>query len=279
MAAKKKKETNLIDVAADLINGSDITLDTVAELAANAVTGKGKRGSTTRRKKSKSDDLISKLIPEIIDFPQFSEKTYWNIRDMFKKDVPDDVTVSTLAKVTGLKADSVKDYVIPALALLGLLKEGKPTSKLKSWINDAKYVDTCLDIAKTVYPDALRKLGYKTEDEQKDALDWFVKNAKVSASTAKKMLGVYLLLIDPKLRADTDKKATAALKAGKDKKAPADEKKSALDEGIVDTLKIAKKAGQAAITLKILTNEDVTKKALAALFAKAAADAYKQLHD
>ena len=68
------------------------------------------------------------------------------------------------------------------------------------------------------------------------------------------------------------------MKAGTDKKAPAAAKKSA-PEGTVESLKVVKKAGKASITFKITADEDITKKALEALLAKAAADAYKQLHD
>lgn len=271
MAAKKSKskkndKNSLIDVAANLIGKDGINLETVVDLAASAVSGSSKKSGTSRKKKSKSDDLVSKLLPEIIDFPQFSEKTYWSIRDKFQKTVPDEVTVSTLTKVTGLKADTVNDYVLPALSFLGLLKkDGTPTSKLKSWLSDAKYVETCLSIAETVYPDALRKLGFKTEEEQKDALDWFKENAHVSASAAKKMLGVYLLFVDPKLRESADKKATAA------------SKDSSVKDASIDSLKVTKKDDTATITLKILANELITKKDLKDLFADAAEEAYKQI--
>lgn len=268
MASKKSKSNNnsLIDVAADLIGKDGINLETVVDLAASAVSGTSKKSGSSKKKKSKSDDLITKLIPEIIEFPQFSEKTYWSIREKFQESVPDTVTVSTLSKVTGLKADTVKDYVLPALSLLGLLKnDGTPTSKLKSWLSDAKYVDTCLSIAETVYPDALRKLGFKTVDEQKDALNWFVKNAHVSASTAKKMLGVYLLFVDPKLRASAEKKAASA------------SKKSTKPDASIDSLKVTKKGDTATITVKILADEKITKKALTNLFTDAAAEAYKQI--
>lgn len=269
MAAKKSKsnKNSLIDVAADLIGKDGINLETVVDLAASAVSGTSKKGGSSRKKKSKSEDVISKLIPEIIEYPQFSEKTYWAIRDKFQESVPDEVSVSILSKVTGLKADSVKDYVLPALGLLGLLKnDGTPTYKLKSWLSDAKYVDTCLSIAETVYPDALRKLGFKTENEQKDALNWFVKNARVSASTAKKMLGVYLLFADPKLRASTAKKAASAAKN------PGE------PDASIDSLKVTKKGETATITLKILADENITKKALTALFTDAAAEAFKQMN-
>lgn len=208
MAAKKKD--SLIDVAAELIERSGITLEDVVEFASKAISDSSKKSRKSSKKESK-EGLLS-LITELIGFPQISEKTYWAIRDSFQKNVPDDVTVAALTDVTGLKDDEVSNYVVPALGLLGLLKDGKPTSKLKSWLKDSKYVETCLDIAEEVYPETLRKLGCKTEEEQKDALNWFVKNAKVSKSTAKKMLGVYMLLSNPKLKKDADEKATAASK-------------------------------------------------------------------
>ena len=155
MAAKKKD--SLIDVAAELIERSGITLEDVVEFASKAISDSSKKSRKSSKKESK-EGLLS-LITELIGFPQISEKTYWAIRDSFQKNVPDDVTVAALTDVTGLKDDEVSNYVVPALGLLGLLKDGKPTSKLKSWLKDSKYVETCLDIAEEVYPETLRAEG------------------------------------------------------------------------------------------------------------------------
>ena len=82
MAAAKKSisqtapKNSLLDVAADLISNSGIDLETVLDAAAGAAT---KRSGSSKKKDSKSDSLISKLIPEKTAYPQFSEKTYWAI--------------------------------------------------------------------------------------------------------------------------------------------------------------------------------------------------------
>ena len=165
MAAKKSKENaNLLDVASDLSSGKKVDLGAVVDLAAQAISESSEKKSKTSSKKKKEDDnLISQLFQEVVNYPQFSEKDYWSIREFFQKNTPDEVTASVLENITGLEKEAVTDYLVPALALLGLVKEGKPTNTLKSWINNAKYVKTCLSIAETVYPETLRKLGCKTD--------------------------------------------------------------------------------------------------------------------
>lgn len=256
----------------DLID--EIGLETVVDLAASAVSGSSKkRSGSSRKKDSKSDSLISKLLPEKPEYPQFSEKTYWAVREKFQKSIPEKVTASTLTNATGLKADTIKNTVLPALVVLGLLnKDNKPTNKLKAWINDAKYEDTCKDIAESVYPPSLMKLGFNTKSEKDSAQKWFVKYSGVSESTAKKMLGIYLLFVDPKLKAAADKKAASTTK-----KSTSASKKSAPD-AVVDSLKVTSKSGKATITLKIIADEGISKKALTSLFTDAAADAFKEMN-
>ena len=103
-------------------------------------------------------------------------------------------------------------------------------------------------------------------------MNWFVKNAGVSSATAKKMLGVYLLFIDPKLKAASDKKAASAAK-----KPASTAKKSSGPKASIDSLKVTKKGETATITLKILADESITKKDLTALFTDAAAEAFNQI--
>ncbi len=279
-AAVKNPKNSLIDVAADLIGSSGLDLDTVIDLAASAAAPRKKSGST-KKKDSKSDSLISKLIPEKTEYPQFSEKTYWAIRDKFKKSIPEKVTASTLTNATGLKADTIKTTVLPALTLMGLLKDGKPTTKLKAWVNDSKYEETCGSIREKVYPSSLTKLDFNTKTQQTAVINWFKKNADVSETTAKKMMAVYLLLSAPKLKetaASTAKKAAAA--AVVTKAASTAVKKAESNKSVTtaaDSVKVAKKAGKATITLKVVVDENITKKALTDQFTSLAAEAYKQM--
>ena len=276
MAAAKKSisqtapKNSLLDVAADLISNSGIDLETVLDAAAGAAT---KRSGSSKKKDSKSDSLISKLIPEKTAYPQFSEKTYWAIREKFQKNVPEKVTATTLTNPTGLKAETIKSTVLPALELMGLLKDGKPTSKLKAWINDSKYEDTCEAIRTAVYPSSLTKLDFNTKTQQTAIINWFKKNADVSETTAKKMLTVYLLLAAPKLKAAAaEKKATSTAK-----KSTAGTKKAAAPAAVLDSVKVTTRAGKSTITVKIVADEGVTKKALTDQFNAAAAEALKQM--
>ena len=276
MAAKNSEPKNsLIDIAADLIGNSGIDLDTVVDLASSAVSGTSKKsGSSRKKKESKSDSLISKLIPEKTEYPQFSEKTYWAIREKFQKSIPEKVTASTLTNATGLKTDTLKTSVLPALAVLGLLKDGKPTTKLKSWVNDAKYEDTCASICSAVYPASLTKLPFNTAAQQAAIISWFMKNAGASETAAKRMMAVYLLLAAPKLKAAAaEKKAAAPAK----KPAPVT-KKAASPEAVLDSVKVTTRAGKSTITVKIIADEGITKKALTDKFAAAAADAFSQMN-
>ena len=277
MAAKQSDantnpKNSLIDIAADLIGSSGIGLDTVVDLASSAVSGSSKRSGSSRKKDSKSDSLISKLIPEKTEYPQFSEKTYWAVREKFQKSIPEKVIASTLTNATGLKAETIKSTVLPALVTMGLLKDGKPTSKLKAWVNDSKYEDTCASIRDAVYPPSLTKLDFATKVQQAAVIKWFMKNADVSETTAKKMMAVYLLLAAPKLKAAAEEKKTASAK----KTVPA-VKRSASPDVTIDTLKVTTKSGKHTITLKIIADEGVTKKALTEKFTAAAAEAFNQM--
>ena len=275
MAAAKKSTSNaknsLLDVAADLISGSGLDLETVIDAATSAATKKS--GSSSKKKDSKSDSLISKLIPEKVDYPQFSEKTYWAIREKFQKNIPEKVTASTLTNPTGLKADTIKSTVLPGLEFLGLLKDGKPTTKLKAWVNDNKYNDTCETIRTSVYPTSLTKLPFNTDTQKNAIISWFKKNADVSETTAKKMMSLYLLLAAPKLKESATEKKTASTT----KKSTASTKKTTAPAAEIDSLKVTTKAGKSTITLKIIADEGITKKALTEKFTAAAADAFSQM--
>ena len=279
MAENKNSNTknSLVDIASDLIGGSGITLDTVVDLAASALSGdsgSSKKSGSSRKKESKADDLISKLLSEPQDYPQFSEKTYWAMREKFQKNIPEKVTASTLTKATGLQADTIKTSVLPALEFLGLTKDGKPTSKMKAWVNDDKYEATCASIITSAYPDSLTKLGFNTEKQQDAIVKWFMKNADVSETVAKKMMKVYLLFAAAKLKNTVDDKKAASVV--KKSSATSDKKKTAPTVEL-DSVKVTKKSGKATITVKVIADEGITKKALTDMLTKAAADAYNQM--
>ncbi len=281
-ASGKNAKNSLIDVAADLIGGSGLDLDTVIDMATGAGTSKKKSGSS-KKKDSKSDSLISKLIPEKVEYPQFSEKTYWAIREKFQKSIPEKVIASTLTNATGLKADTIKTTVLPALTLMGLLKDGKPTTKLKTWVNDSKYEEACESIRGTVYPASLTKLGFNTTAQQTSVLNWFKKNADVSETTAKKMMAVYLLLSAPKLKttaASVVKKTVSTVTKKADSattKKTADSASAKKTAAPASDVKVAVKSGKATITVKVVVEEGITKKALTEQFTALAAEAYKQM--
>ena len=58
---------------------------------------------------------------------------------------------------------------------------------------------------------------------------------------------------------------------------PKTKKKSSDSKASIDSLKVTKKGDTATISLKILADESITKKALTELFTDAAAEAFKQI--
>lgn len=281
---KSNVKGGLLEDIAGALDGSGVSLESVLDAAMNSGTSKKKSGSSSKKKSSKSDSLISKLLGDDTYYPQFSEKTYWAIREKFQKSIPEKVTASTLTNATGLKADTVKSTVLPALEAMGLIKDGKPTTKLKAWVNDAKYEDCCGEIREKLYPSALRKLEFNTKTQQNSVVSWFKKNAGASETAAKKMLAVYLLLSVPKLKDAVEEKTTSAkktssssAKSGSAKKSTAIGKKSA-PEAEIDSLKVTTKSGKSTITVKIIADEGITKKALTEKFTAAAADAFSQMN-
>ncbi len=278
MASAKKANTgsknSLLDDAVSAIGNSGIDVGSIIDMVAGASSKKSpSKKSPSKKKDSKSDSILDILIPDKPDYPQFSEKVYWAIREKFQKSVPEKVTASTLTNATGLKADTIKSTILPALTLMGLLKDGKPTSKLKAWINDSKYEETCLSIRDAVYPDSLTKLPINTAIQQAAVLKWFVKNADVSETTAKKMAAVYMLLSAPKLKEKAAEKKTAVKKTDTAKKTDTVKKAAAPARDV----KVAVKGGKATITVKLVVDEQITKKALLDELAAAGADVYKQM--
>ena len=83
---------------------------------------------------------------------------------------------------------------------------------------------------------------------------------------------VYLLLSIPKLKGSAAEK-----KAASSTKKASSSKKSASPDASVDSLKVTTKGGKHTITLKIIADEGITKKALTEKFTAAAADAFSQM--
>ena len=277
MASKSNNSTKggLLDDAAKMLDGTGLDLESILDAALNSGSGSKKKSSSgSKKKSSKTDSLVDKILGEEAYYPQISEKTYWATREKFQKSIPEKVTASTLTNATGLKADTVKSTVLPALEAMGLIKNGKPTSRMKAWVNDDKYEVTCAQIREDLYPSSLKKLDFNTKTQQNSVVSWFKKNANVSEATAKKMLTVFLLLSAPKLK--EAKKADAASKSSTSTKKTTAVKKAA-PEVVIDSVKVTTKSGKSTITVKIIADEGITKKALTEKFSAAAADAYSQM--
>lgn len=219
----------------------------------------GSSSSSSRKKPSSSGaTILDKILgSEKVDYPQFSEKSYWAIREKLQKSCPEKFTAATFTGCTGLKADTVKSTILPALELMGMTKDNKPTTRLKNWINDNKYESACADILEKTYPKKLRD----TKAAASSVANWFVKNNGDSETVAKKRANIYLLLANPELKTKS---------ASSFSKKPS----SASD---TNSVKVTKKSGKATITVKAVIDADCTKKALTELFADLANDAWTEL--
>ena len=274
-SSKTKNSTKggLLDEAAKVLSGSGLDLESILDAAMGTSSSKKKSSSSSSKKKSsEADSIFDLLMGEEAYYPQISEKTYWAAREKFQKNIPEKVTASTLTNATGLKADTVKSTVLPALEAMCLTKNGKPTSRMKAWVNDDKYEATCAQIREDLYPSSLKKLPFNTQTQQNAVVSWFKKNANVSEATAKKMLAVFLLMSAPKLK--EAKKSDS--KSGTSTKKTTSAKKTS-PEVVVDSVKVTTKSGKSTITVKVIADEGISKKALAEKLSAAAADAYSQM--
>ncbi len=252
--SSKGSKGSILEDAINTLSSSGLSASDIIDMFS------GSSSSSSKKKPSTSgSSILDKILGnEKVDYPQFSEKSYWAIREKLQKSCPEKFTAATFTGCTGLKADTVKSTILPALELMGMTKDNKPTTRLKNWLNDNKYESACEDILEKTYPEKLRN----TKATASSVANWFEKNNDDSEATAKKRANIYMLLAKPELKTTSSSSSSSS-----------SSKKSSSSNSV----KVTKKSGKATITVKAVIDEGCTKKALTELFADLANDAWAEM--
>ncbi|HBR56425.1 MAG TPA: hypothetical protein DEA22_02980 [Blastocatellia bacterium] len=159
-------------------------------------------------------------------YPKIAQANWFGLRDKLKQRVPGEITASYVASALGMAEASAKANVISPLRLLGIIGEDlKPTDLAYDWRDDSKYPEVCEKIIESKYPLELRDL-YHTQDAQlSDVTSWFMRNAKVGASAAKKFAATYIMFLQKKLEEAKDVAKSKVAKPNANAKKTPDKKK------------------------------------------------------
>lgn len=92
-------------------------------------------------------------------YPMISEKSWWQLRNQFKKTIPSVVNVSYLKSLLSLNSDQSARNILAPLRQMGIIDaDGKPQPRATDWRSDAKYPDVCSAIIAEIYPQELLDL-------------------------------------------------------------------------------------------------------------------------
>lgn len=106
-------------------------------------------------------------------YPMISEKSWWQLRNQFKKTIPSVVNVSYLKSLLSLNSDQSARNILAPLRQMGIIDaDGKPQPRATDWRSDAKYPDVCSAIIAEIYPQELlwgdrifEKCGIRRDEE------------------------------------------------------------------------------------------------------------------
>ena len=144
--------------------------------------------------------IIRKIVEVIFmgdkqSYPMMSEKSWWIIREQFKKTIPATVSASYLKSLLGLTSDQAAKNLLYPLKQMKLIDDkNKPTDRANEWRNDKQYFDLCKKIVKEIYPTELTDLFPDADIDIKKAKEWFMNAAKIGDSAASKISATFLLL-------------------------------------------------------------------------------------
>ena len=86
-------------------------------------------------------------------FPMMPEKSWWALRQQFKKTIPSTLSVSYLKSLLGLTSDqSARNLLSPLKQMKIIDDDGKPSPRANDWRNDNKYQTVCQEILQEIYP-------------------------------------------------------------------------------------------------------------------------------
>jgi hypothetical protein len=170
-------------------------------------------------------------------YPMISEKSWWQIRNQFKKTIPSTVNVSYLKSLLSLNSDQSARNIITPLRQMGIIDtEGKPLPRATDWRSDAKYPEVCLAIVSEIYPQELQDLFPDSQIDSATAKSWFMDTCALGNAAAGKIMSTFILLKSGHIKTDTDipksSQASKKIKPSKETKNNVDQAK---DEPIGST--------------------------------------------
>lgn len=138
-------------------------------------------------------------------YPMISEKSWWQIRNQFKKTIPSVVNVSYLKSLLSLNSDQSARNILAPLKQMGIIDaEGKPQPRATDWRSDAKYSDVCSIIVSDIYPQELLDLFPDTQIDNTAAKSWFMDTCSLGDNAAAKIASTFSLLKSGQVKTDLD---------------------------------------------------------------------------
>lgn len=170
-------------------------------------------------------------------YPMISEKSWWQIRNQFKKTIPSTVNVSYLKSLLSLNSDQSARNIIAPLRQMGIIDtDGKPLPRATDWRSEAKYPEVCSTIVSEIYPQELLDLFPDSQIDSSTAKSWFMDTCALGDAAAGKIMSTFSLLKSGQIKTDTDiPKSTQAPKKAKPSKATENNVDHATDEPIVSS--------------------------------------------
>ena len=153
-------------------------------------------------------------------YPMISEKSWWQLRNQFKKTIPSAVNVSYLKSLLSLNSDQSARNILAPLRQMGIIDaDGKPQPRATDWRSDAKYPDVCSAIISEIYPQELLDLFPDAQVDNVTAKDWFMDTCSVGDKAAGKITSTFSMLKSGQIKLDADvtKTSTSPQKAKSNK--------------------------------------------------------------
>lgn len=138
-------------------------------------------------------------------YPMISEKSWWQIRNQFKKTIPSVVNVSYLKSLLSLNSDQSARNIMAPLKQMGIIDvEGKPRPRATDWRSDAKYSEVCSIIVREIYPQELLDLFPDVQIDNSAAKSWFMDTCSLGDNAAAKIVSTFSLLKSGQVKSDSD---------------------------------------------------------------------------
>lgn len=153
-------------------------------------------------------------------YPMISEKSWWQLRNQFKKTIPSVVNVSYLKSLLSLNSDQSARNILAPLRQMGIIDaDGKPQPRATDWRSDAKYSDVCASIISEIYPQELLDLFPDAQVNTATAKSWFMDTCSLGDNAAGKITLTFSMLKSGQIKTDADvtKATTSSQKAKKSK--------------------------------------------------------------